>query len=337
MADKKDRLDPSTTSFAYDEMVPRWAKMKSILGGTDTMRAAAQLYLPQHTEEKVDAYNERLHRSTFFNVTKITLSDMVGRPFSDPIQVSEDMPKVILPILEDVDLLGNDINVFSRNWFMQGLMKAFSHVLVDFPRVLSKEDGQPRTVEDDRVEKLRPYWVHIPPENVLFARFEIRNGVEVLTHVRIWEVVTEADGFAEMQKIRIRVLEPGRTQFWVPTKQKRNNKPIWVMQEEFATDLDFIPLVTFYSNREDFMVGTPELSDLADLNIQHWQSTSDQIAVLTVARFPILALSGAAPADQDVIKVGPRKWLHTSDAQGKYYYVEHTGAAIGAGRTDLHG
>jgi hypothetical protein len=99
-------------------------------------------------------------------------------------------------------------------------------------------------------------------------------------------------------------------------------------------DIDEIPFVTFYADREDLMFGKPPLEDLADVNIEHWQSSSDQRNILTVARFPMLALSGGDEQDSTV-EIGPRRMLYSPDSQAKFYYVEHTGAAIEAGRKDL--
>ena len=38
MATKQDPTDPSLTSDAYKKMAPRLAKMRAVLGGTETMR-----------------------------------------------------------------------------------------------------------------------------------------------------------------------------------------------------------------------------------------------------------------------------------------------------------
>src|SRR5690606_22651892 len=174
--------------------------------------------------------------------------------------------------------------------------------LVDFQRPAPREDGQPRTLADDRREGLRPYWVLIKPECLLFARAEVINGVEVLQHVRILEHYTEQDGFAEVFKRRIRVLEPGIVQLWEPKPTKKQGQDEeWEMVDEWATGLNYVPLVTFYAHREGFMCGKPPLLDLAWLNIAHWQSSADQRHILTVSRFPILACSGASGEDSDPV------------------------------------
>lgn len=335
---KKDPESPATTSLAYDRMEPAWSKIDALLGGTAAMRAAGQDYLPQHAEESNTVYQERLAAATLFNMLEKTLDSWVGRPFSDPVHIAEDTPENVLEWLDDVDLRGNNIDVFAREWFRDGLAKSLSHVYVDMPRkkeVPVGADGKPktRTLADDRAENARPYLVHIKPENLIFAYAETVDGVETLTQIRIREFHTELVGFTEQVREKIRVVTPGHVQLYELQKVK-GKKEKWVVVEEYDYDLDYIPLVTFYSNRDGFMTGKPPLTDLADLNIAHWQSSSDQRQILTTARFPVLALSGASD-DDNKLTIGPNHWLYCPDPQGKFYYVEHTGAAIESGRKDL--
>lgn len=328
-------LDPSTTSHAYDVMLPRWNKMEAVCGGTETMRAAGIEYLPMHPEEDPQRYDERLAAATFLNVTDITLNSLVGRPFSDPVKVGEDVPNEIKDILEDVDLQGNNIDVFARQWFKEGLKKGFAHVLVEFPRKPEPQEGEmPRTRADDIIEKARPYWVFIKPENLIFAHTEIINGVETVTHARIVEETIIRRGFAEEWVTKIRVIEPGIQLIFQRVVDPKTKKVIWELVDSFTFDLDFVPLVTFYAEKHQSFIAKPPLMDLADVNIAHWQSSSDQRQILTVARFPILAASGA-DQEQTKLVVGPFSWLSAPDPQGRFYYVEHSGDAIGSGRQDL--
>lgn len=346
---KARRESPATPSLAYETMLPAWNKVQTVLNGTDAMRAAGKSYLPQHDNESNSAYKERLERCTLLNLTKITLESWVGRPFSDPIVFSDDQPTQVEDLLEDIDLQGSSLQVFARDWFSDGLAKALSHVYVDFPRVDVPEDGSPRTLADDDAEGVRPYWVHIRPEQLFFADAETEGGREILREIRIMEEVVERDGMAEtfVEQIRRVYLndqldESGArirnlvVELWRVVKSNRKKK-VWEIVEDYTADIPVIPLVTFYSNRDAFMHGVPPLKDLADLNIAHWQSTSDQRAILTVARFPMLALSGGIDEDAngEGLVIGPHRWLHTIDPQGKFYYVEHEGKAIAAGRMDI--
>lgn len=82
------------------------------------------------------------------------------------------------------------------------------------------------------------------------------------------------------------------------------------------------------------MLGKSPIEDLTDINVAHWQSSSDQRAILTVARFPILAVSGGTDETNKIV-LSPFRWLYCPDPQGRFYYVEHGGAAIEEGRRDL--
>jgi len=336
MAKQPIDTGPAQKSAAYLEMFPKWQMIQTLLDGSGAMRQAQRTYLPQHEGESNWAYAERLGRSTLLNMTQLTLDSWVGKPFSEPVKVGDDVPDQIKDLLKNVDLQGNDLNVFSRNWFRTGVAKGFAHVLAEFPRTTPKADGKPRTLADDREEKLRPYLVLIPPENLIFAHAEIQNGVEVLTQVRILEehIELSKDGFSEKAIKRIRVITPGHVEIYIEKPDPKDKKRIiWVIEDEYDFDLDFIPLVTFYADRTDFMMSKPPLEDLAYMNVSHWQSRSDQIAVLTVARVPIMAVSGAIGDDR--LTVGPNKWLNCPDPAGRFYYVEHSGKAIEAGRKDL--
>lgn len=331
---QKDKTDPSSTSSAFDAMFPKWELINTLLGGTEGMRAASDVYLPRHAEETNDGYEERLNAAVLLNLLDQTLNTLVGKPFKEGLKIGEDVPeRIVNDVLPDVDLQGNSMEIFCRNWFEEGLAKAFSHVLIDFPRPTPREDGKPRTIADDTKEKLRPYWVHIKPESVIFAKSTVINGAEVLTHVRIMEEIIEMDGFVEKIEQRIRVLEPGAVTIYRPIEEKGKTK--WIFEDSWTTQLPYIPLVTFYANKKGLMYGKPPLLDLAHLNVAHWQSSSDQRHILTVSRFPILACSGASEEDSSPIVVGPNKVLYNPDPSGRFYYVEHTGSAISAGREDL--
>ncbi len=80
------------------------------------------------------------------------------------------------------------------------------------------------------------------------------------------------------------------------------------------------------------MQGVSPLLDLAYLNVKHWQSQSDQDNILRVARVPILAMIGAEEDSQ--LKVGASSAVKLPQGAA-LQYVEHSGAAIGAGAESL--
>lgn len=329
--------DPSQTSTAYQIMAPKWAMINTLLGGTQAMRDAGRLYLPQHAEESNQNYMERLSRATLFNMFELTLDSLVGKVFVDQVKLNADVKPPIVKIMDDVDLQGTNLTTFAREWFRKSMSHGFGHVLIDMP-TLTSDEKQVRTLEDDQIENRRPYWKLVAPEDLFFAYAEVVNGVETLMHVRIKERHTDLVGFMEVVRHRIRVLQIGTWEVWeLQPETKANDKEVWLKIDEGTMDCPEIPIITFYSTREAFMQAKPPLEDLAHLNIAHWQSVADQRSILTVARFPMLAGSGiqAGQGTQEQMAIGPRQLLSSRDPQGRFYYVEHSGRAIGSGRQDI--
>lgn len=333
------KLDPSTTSEDYALMSPKWKKIRAVLAGTDALRKARTTYLPQFPKEPDLYYRHRVDNTTLLNMTDITLGSWVGRPFSDPVQVDDDVPAQIRDMLNDVDRRRSGLSVFLRDWFKEGLTCAFAHVLVDSPYV--EKEG--RTKADDLREGIRPFWSFLKPEDVLFMASTYVGSQEVLTHVRISETEKEMDGFVQKSKRRIRVfdrkLSGDDVGVWVTVyeEQRTKSKKVeWVqIKPSRRIDIDEIPLVTFYADRQGLQLGKPPIEDLVDLNLAHWRSTSDHTNVLTVARFPIIGASGIPHEEANNIVLAPRKILATRNEKGKFYYVEHSGAAVKAGADDL--
>ncbi|NTX07074.1 DUF4055 domain-containing protein [Myxococcus sp. CA040A] len=338
--------DVNTPGSAYKAMQDDWTLVLSLLGGTKAMRAAGKTYLPMHPSESSEAYQDRLKRTFLFNYFEAVLSTQAEMPFAKPVKLGDAAPEELRALADDVDSLGNDVTAWARGVFRDGLGKGLTHFLVDYPQVDSE---RVKTLEDERRAGVRPYFVHVPAESLIAAYAEVVDGKEVLTHVRIRESDVRQEGFSEVAVERVRVLEPA--QWWL---YEREGTGAWELVGEGPNALGFIPLVTWYAGpRTGFMQAKPPLLALAEKNLEHWQSSSDQRNILTVARFPILAASGVAQEqtagaggsgrgdteDDEVgsapFKLGPHTLLTTVSPQGKFYYVEHGGAAIAAGRADL--
>lgn len=137
---KKDPTSPATTSCAYDIMAPRWRLIETLLAGTEAMREAGEEFTPKHEAETQDNYDFRLSQTVLLNMVEETVEQLAGKPFTEPVKVGDDVPVAIKGdeeedgrggILYDIDLQGNNLDVFCQAWFREGLAKAFCHVLVD--------------------------------------------------------------------------------------------------------------------------------------------------------------------------------------------------------------
>ena len=329
---KKDKTKPpdvSTESVITKLMQPSAALISTILGGTDAMRVAGKSYLPQYEGESQGNWTRRKDRAVLTNFLRRTLNGLSGKPFSKEVELSEDMPKPLVDLVDDIDQQGNNLHVFARQFFESGLAYGLVHLLVDFPMM---DDEAVKTLEDEKKVGARPYFIKVEHHNIVAAYSEVINGVEILTHIRIRENAIVRDGeFGEKEVQRIREIERGRFRIW----QLSEDTDDWAVVRDWTiVSLDFIPLVTFYADRQGFMLSEPPLLDLAHLNVAHWQSASDQRTILTVARFPILAGTGLTEEEGNK-RIGPTEYLTASSENAKWYYVEHEGKAIGAGRQDL--
>lgn len=318
-------------SAAVAAMQEDWAKIDALVGGTKAMRAAGVKYLPKFPAEDQESYDYRLATSTLFNGLGRTLENMAAKPFAEAITYT-DIDPAAEEWLENIDLSGNNLTVFAHSVFTEGMAKGLTHILVDMPSTVDAEGRQKYiTKADEKAAGLRPYMIHIKPGQVLGWRSQKgADGVERLTMLRMMECIEEDDGpFGVKSVPQVRVLIPGA---WATYREDKQKKGEWNLFEEGRTSIDFIPLVTFYTKRTGFMTAVPPLLDLADLNIKHWQSSSDQDSILHTARVPLLSITGLT--EDDKVEIGAKSFLRLPmGAEAKY--VEHTGAAISAGRESL--
>lgn len=319
-------------SAESEEQVTCSAKARALMDGTEGLREAGKTYLPKFDAESETDYTARLNSSWLFNGFRKTVRDMAGRVFAKPIEI-EQAPASIEEWAVNVDNAGSDLSTFARKVFEDGLAAGISYVMVDAP---------PRqgTVTVAQAAALRPYLVHLKATDILGWKVGTANGQPVLTQLRIMESLKEddpKDEFAQKTVEQVRVLDrlDSGVQVRLYRKVKVGNSEDWQMLDEpTMTGLAEITVTPFYANRADFFMGEPLLDDLADVNIAHYQSQSDQRHILHFARVPILHVSGRR-ADEAPLTISASSAITSEDANAKVAWVEHSGQAIGAGRQDL--
>ena len=77
-----DMDDVGSPSAEYLDMAVRWELPEDLMGGTLTMRAAGEKWLPRETNEKWENYLTRLDRAVLFNGYGNAVHRCVGKPFS---------------------------------------------------------------------------------------------------------------------------------------------------------------------------------------------------------------------------------------------------------------
>ena len=279
----------ASPNAAHQRMAQFWELIGDLKEGTYKIRSEHRKYLPQLEREVDDSYDRRLARSTVVPYLQRIEKMLSGMLVRKPIRL-DDVSDLIREQLFDVDLEGNDLNV----WLYQTarIAVSFGHVgvLVDAPK-----EG----------EKARPYWVTYKPEDILGWRTEVVEGARELTQVRLLERVVEADGpYGEKVIAQIRVLERGRYEI----HRKDEKKGEYKLFEEGEMSLkDKIPFAVAYSNRVGFYESRSPLYDIAELNLKHYQIQSDLDNILHISSVPMLAVFGYPNADE--ITTGPNEAL----------------------------
>ncbi len=309
-----DLLPSVTASRTY------WYLIEALLEGTGAMRELRRKFMPQRTLESDEDYNGRLAVATLYPAFTQTLRAMTGRVFAKPLTIGEDVPGWIQEeVLPDMDMQGQNVHVFARKWFAEALAFGLSHVLVDSPVAPGVA-----TQADQKAAGARPYCIPIHPRRILGWK---TNDAGELTQVRIMFQREEEEGeFGTTFVEQIRVYELDR----VRTFEKAECG--WVLVEEIPNAFGAIPLVTFYTGRTQFMHAIPPLLELAFLNAKHWAIQSSNDALVDTASVPILAMTGVNEGDQVVIGA---KHAVRLPLNATMQYVEHTGAAINAGRDSI--
>lgn len=322
-----------TQSSAVSAMAENWPLIAALIGGTTAMRKKKDL-MPRWPSEQEKSYEARLSVATLFPAFQRTIEVLASKPFSKPITIGDDVPTRLKQWTENIDLQGRNLHTFAAAVGEEALAYGFSGILVDHPPTKDKEGKllYP-TQADEATAGVRPYFVHIHPQQLVGWRSRQVNGAEVLTQLRILECIVEDDGeFGEKEIEQVRVLLPGAWQTWrkstAPTA-----KDEWTLFEEGTTSLTNIPFVAVYGKRKGFMRAVPPLLEMAHMNVKHWQSQSDQDTILHVARVPILSVTGIED-DKWTLTVGAAAAVKLP-LNSELKFVEHTGAAIEAGRKSL--
>ena len=295
--------------FAWQNMEPHWILSEDLQSGTFGIRKKHRRYLPQEPRELDDQYDNRLARSVVPPYLQRIEKMLGGMLVRKPVRLN-DVGDVIREQLFDVDLQGNDLNVWTYETARLAVRYGHVGVLVDAPAA-----GQ----------KGRPYWVTYTPREILGWRTEVIDGMQKFTQLRLLEKVFEADGaYGEKEVEQVRVLTPGA--FEIHRKNEKSGE--YDLYEEGTTSLTDIPFSVAYANRVNFMESRPPMEDIAELNLKAYQIQSDLDNQLHISAVPMLAFFGF-PQSSEEVSAGPGEAI-AFPAEGKAEYIEPDGKSFNA-------
>ena len=287
--------DPNS---AWVNQEPHWILIEDLIGGTYEIRRRHRRYLPQEPRELDESYDRRLLTSIcppYYQRLERMLAGMLTRK---PVRLN-DTSDQIREQLFNVDLQGNDLNVWCYETARKMIRYGHVGVLVDAPR-----DGG------------RPYWSTYTPRDILGFRTELIEGEQRLVQLRLSETVIVPDGeYGEKQVQQVRVLTPGEFKLF----QRDEKKGDFRVVDEGRTSLNRIPFSVAYANKVNIYESRPPLEDIANLNHKAYQIQSDLDNQLHISAVPMLAFYGFPTAAEE-ISAGPGEAI-AFPADGRAEYI----------------
>jgi hypothetical protein len=331
---QEDQDNPFRRDTAVRGMVPGWELMDSVCAGTERLRSLAQWYLPVEPREDADAWHTRVRRSILSPFTTRLIENAAGAVLRRPVQIEG--PRYWSRFARNVDGIGSSVNEFARRLLVSALTYGHSNILVDYP-----DSSADRTLLDERLAARRPYFNHVRASRVLGWRQTSDLPSSPLSQVRIHEYVREPKGkYGERIVDQARIIEPGKfrtvrknddhdhSPVAHPTAIPPEVQPAGLKEtswKEFS--LPIIPLVPMYTNRVGTLRSAPLLSDIANINIAHYQRQADFLHALHIAAMPNLVLEGWN--DTPATSVGVNYALGM-DPGNKAYYIQSDASSFEA-------
>lgn len=261
---------PSYKGLHWQKLIPAWTLVRDLFGSPLEIREKGATYLRQFPKEPNEKFKARLNESVIRGEFRDAIEKMAGMVFrTDPKPA--DLPDDLDVMMTDIDMRGNSLWAFIIKAFIHYLRDGNGYIYIDAPPLSKKAaeriaNGERPTLKDR--ENDRPFWVFYEASQVINIRYENTPSGRRIAQVTLQEEHVEAEGdFGEKTIIKYRVLRPGK---WWLYKTDNNNSDNLSIEEEGSTGLDFVPLIAL-----DDITNNPPMLELAMINVQHYNKTSD--------------------------------------------------------------
>ena len=189
----------------YGYHLDNWVRVRDVIAGEKRIHEKGIAYLPRPSGMEDADWTCYITRAHFFNATGRTAEGLHGMVFQTPPVLSEDVPKALKDILDNIDMTGRNVDQFASDCVWDSLPTNFGGILADYPNA-------PDVTDKATADKLglRPYAAWYSAESIINWRKETIENHQVLTFVVLhepyeWKVAN--DEFATETKNRYRVLD----------------------------------------------------------------------------------------------------------------------------------
>lgn len=282
-------------------------------------------YLHQEPGEPGEAYESRLHRSTYTPVFRDAIRAFAG--LLGNYQLNEP-PVSMEDSVENVDLMGSSLSKFLNELDQWVLRDGGAAVLVEMP-----EEQQELTSALEEIEEARrPYLVAVRRTDIINWRTVMTGGREVVEQAVIRTVAEkeseEGKYGVELEPVYL-VLTPGA---WQRIRMTKDTASKWTMEivAQGVTSLPVVPLAWYGATGSRFGLGTVPLVGLANLSIQHFQLRSDLAELIHKLSMPVPVRKGATLDEYGrppAIVIGPNTAIDLP-IEGDFSFAEPTGGSL---------
>lgn len=324
MIDRDSYSDsPDYACLAYREASPRWEYLWDMYCGSDNwlfrlpgggivFGEKVRAYLPPEPNEPEDAYRSRVLMSLFerrFARSIRIYTDLVLHDYSLVVPEGSSFD------VSNLDRRGTPFYNFWAQVAINALVLGHSFVLVD------REPGEYGS-EFERRQRGKPFLVNYSPLDLINWRVD-QGGIHLLVFKET--VVRPFGSFGEQVVLRYRVLRPGSWELW----EKDGADFVLVGRGRMS---ERIPLVVVYSHQIGVFASDPPLRTLADLNLAHYQLSSDHRQKLHKCCLPTPVRIGSLQGSDLVL--GPNTFVDLPEG-GDFKWAEPQALSLGESRREI--
>jgi hypothetical protein len=330
MAEQEDHSKVRTEHPEYRDLQEKREVIEALRAGTRALRDKNKIFLPQFDAETDNSYTWRKDTATLLNLYLKTEETFAGLTCQTEIELSSDVPAEIVVLTEDIDNCGNHLDVFAKQLFLDSLDGA-SCFLVDYPPQPKNEEGETIVLTALSDKTRRVFWKEYKQSQVINWKQRPNPQTKEMEYslIVLKESADISQGLFDHDKAE---------RYYVLFLDEMNVCRFRLYEERKNADnkavIELIDSGTvFQSGKKPFnkipfvvcgdLCAAPPLMDIADKNIEHFQTYSDYKSLIHKTCVPIPYTKGASE-----IKVLSGDNLVEVPEGGDFGFAEVTGDSL---------
>lgn len=295
--------------------------LKDLKSGIDALRKDSlskpsdTKYIYLNHEESVDSFEKRVRYHTdLINTTEKSINNITDKTFEKNAKIDSEN-NYLLSLNKNIDLKGTSFSNFLKCSMKEGIWFGKSYIFTDYNSNLK-----------------RSYSQLIDSSNIRDVRYDEDTQRIILFKIETSERVF-IDDFSEEDILVTYVYKDDLLGNVTYSKYYNSDLKEDIINKKM--DIEQLPISEFYA--ETTIYGTnPDLPfySMADKNIVHFRSNSQQLYITNFARIPFLYMAGFNEKECQ-IKFGSDVAMSSSRPEAKIAWVESNGSGIAVGEKEI--